>query len=389
MIKIYISTSTRAEYGLMKPLIKRLSDDKGIYVKLLVSGTHLSKKYGYSVEEINQDGYADIQELNILSDRNDPIGTSETMAKAIIVFSKFFSQDKPDYLMIDGDRYESLAVAIAAINNNVPIIHNGGGCTTEGAADEYYRHAITKMSLLHFTSTEIYRSRIVQMGEDPSRVFAVGSLGIENILNAPLFSKDQLAEQLSFDLNRTYAVLTYHPVTLEDCTYEWQANELLKAISRVADISYIITGANSDSGGDRINEMFRNYCQDSDHAVFVDSLGMLKYLSALKYSEFVIGNSSSGLIEAPSFRIPTINIGDRQKGRIKAESIIDCEPNAESIEQAIRRARSKKFKDKCTKVINPNGDGNTSVRIVNGIKKFHENHGKVIQKQFYDLPIHF
>lgn len=387
MIKIYVSTSTRAEYGLMKPLIRRMSKDEDVYVKLLVSGTHLSMNYGHTIDEIKEDGYADIHEIEILSEKNDANGISETMSNAILRFSEFFSMDKPDYLLIDGDRYESLAIVIAAVNNNIPIIHNGGGCTTEGATDEYYRHAITKMSMLHFTSTETYRRRIIQMGERPDRVFNVGSLGIENIKKIPLLKKNDLEKQLGVDLGVSFAVLTYHPVTLEQCSYEWQVAELLAAIEVDHTTTYVITGANADSGGERINELLRSYCSKSGKAFFFDSLGMLRYLSALKYCDFVIGNSSSGLIEAPSFHIPTVNIGDRQKGRLKADSIIDCKADRGSIIKAIHKALDKSFRKKCENVINPNGDGNTSKKILTEIKKYHNAHGYMIQKEFYDLPI--
>lgn len=389
MIKLYISTSTRAEYGLMKPLIKGLSKDKDFSIKLLVSGTHLSQEHGYTVDEIKEDNYADICEIDILSDKSGSISVSETMANAIVRFTDFFSKDKPDYLFIDGDRYESLAVAIAAINCNIPIIHNGGGCTTEGAVDEYYRHAITKMSMLHFTSTQVYRNRIIQMGEHPSRVFAVGSLGIENILHAKLLSREDLSEQINYNLDKSYAILTFHPVTLENCSYRQQIDELIGALDLTTDMDFIITGANADNGGDIINDILQQYCHKRKNAVFIKSLGMLRYLSALKYCEFVIGNSSSGLIEVPSFNIPTINIGNRQKGRIKAESIIDCNPDLHSILEAINLARSVEFKNMCKKVINPNGDGGTSRRIIKAIKEFHDKNGNVIQKAFYDINTMF
>ena len=385
MINISIFTSTRAEYGLMKPLIKRLSEDEEFNVKLLVSGTHLSPRYGYTIDEIIQDNYAGIEKVDILSEDNDSNAISETMANAIVKFSRLFSVEKPDYLFIDGDRYESLAVAIAAVNNNIPIIHNGGGCTTEGAADEYYRHAITKMSMLHFTSTYEYRNRIIQMGEAPERVYVVGSLGIENILHAPLLQKRELSKQLGVDLGRSYAVFTYHPVTLEKLSYEHQINEILNALSQKKEYLYIITGANSDTGGEILNDKLRMYCKHNYNAVYFESLGMLRYLSALKYCNFVIGNSSSGLIEAPSFKIPTINIGDRQKGRIKADSVIDCQPETNQVLEAIRIAESEEFRKICSEVINPNGDGDTSSKIIDKIKEYAHNYGDQVQKSFYEI----
>ncbi len=385
MISIYIITTTRAEYGLMRPLIKRMSEDKDISVKLLVSGTHLSDKYGHTIDEIIKDGYADIKEIDILSNRNDSNGISETMANALRRFSEYFFYNKPDYLLIDGDRYESLAIAIAGVNNGIPIIHNGGGCVTEGVLDEYYRHAITKMSNLHFTSTDVYRNRIVQMGENPNRVFSVGSLGIENILNTPLMTREELSKQIGFCIDSPYAVLTYHPTIQEDLSQEEQIEELLKSINRIHDIKFIITGANADAGGEKINNMLKAYCEINSHALFVESLGTIRYFTALKYCDFVIGNSSSGLIEAPSFGIPTVNIGDRQKGRIKAKSIIDCKIDSNSIQKAIYVARDSDFKNACKHVVNPNGDGKTSERMLKEIKNFHEAKGDKTKKNFYDI----
>ncbi len=384
MINIYILTTTRAEYGLMKPMIKRMRDDPEIKIKLLVSGTHLSEDYGYTVQEIMGDNYAEIIKEDILSKRGGVMGTSETMSNAIVKFTELFAKDRPDFLFIDGDRYEALAVAIAAVNSNIPIIHNGGGCTTEGAADEYYRHAITKLSYLHFTSTDEYRRRIIQMGESPERVFQVGSLGIENIMRAELLSKDVLETSLSFKLDKPYAVVTFHPVTLEHTTFEKQAKELLHACLQMEEMRFLITGANADTGGDVLNQLYRDFAgQNRERFLFTESLGMIRYLSALKYSKFVLGNSSSGLIEAPSFHIPTVNIGDRQRGRIQADSIINCRPKAEDIRKAMHLALDRQFQERCRHTVNPNGDGNTSEKIVAAVKSFCNKQGVDIKKSFY------
>ena len=385
MINIDIVTTTRAEYGLMRPLIKRMSEDAEINVKLLVTGTHLSEKFGYTISEIKKDNFCPTVELSILSESTGVNAVSETMANAIVEFTKYLSKNKPDFILVDGDRYETLGVCIAAVNTNVPIIHCGGGATTEGAADEYYRHAMTKMSFLHFPTTEVYRNRIIQMGEAPERVFTVGSMGIENILQTDFLSKEELGKQIEFPLTKPFAVVTFHPVTLENNTCENQLNALLAACDAHSEMQFIFTKANADNGGDEINRILDDYAKKTENALCVSSLGARRYLSALKYAEFVMGNSSSGLIEAPSMRLPTINIGDRQRGRIQAESIINCEPEKESILKAIEKALSPEFKEFCKTVKNPNGDGDTTRKIVQAIKEFYNNRDVDIKKSFYDI----
>ena len=321
MIRIDVLTTTRAEYGLMRPLLKRLMGDEEIEMRLLVTGTHLDERYGLTFREIEKDGFPIYRKIEILSNKDGAMFVSETMANALTRFTQYFLDDKPDFLVVDGDRYETMAVCTAAFNALVPIIHLSGGATTEGAADEFYRHAITKMAYLHFPTTEIYRKRVIQLGECPDRVFTAGSLGIENILTTKLLSKSELEEELCFPLNMPYALITFHPVSLENMTHREQIEEMLWACNEVKDMKYIITLANADAGGMEINHMLESYAAVNRDRVFcAASLGSLKYLSAMKYCEFVMGNSSSGLIETPSFRIPTINIGDRQKGRIKNPS---------------------------------------------------------------------
>lgn len=385
MIYIDIVTSTRAEYGLMRPLIKRLSDDVDINVKLLVTGTHLSQKFGYTIAEIEKDGFCLVEKIEILSEKSGVCGVSETMANAIARFTEYLSKNKPDFILVDGDRYETLGVCIAAVNTNIPIIHCGGGATTEGAADEYYRHAMTKLSFLHFPTTEVYRNRIIQMGEYPDRVFTVGSMGIENILQMDFLSKEELSMQIDFPLDKPFAVVTFHPVTLENNTCENQLNELLAACDEHGEMRFIFTKANADNGGEEINKILDDYAAKRKNALCVSSLGALRYLSALKYAEFVMGNSSSGLIEAPSMHLPTINIGDRQRGRIQAESIINCEPRKPEILKAIEKALSKEFKDFCKTVKNPNGDGDTARKMVSVIKRYCAENSIDIKKRFYDI----
>lgn len=386
MININILTTTRAEYGLMRPLIKRMMEDPEIDMHLVVTGTHLDEKYGMTYKEIEKDGFPIHKKIEILSAKSGIPAVSETMANALTKFTEYFLEENPDFLLVDGDRCETMAVCVAAFNTNVPIIHCAGGATTEGSADEFYRHAITKMAYLHFPTTDIYRKRIIQLGEDPERVFTVGSIGIENMLTTKLMSREELESNLQFKLDRPYALVTFHPVTLESQTSDCQIKELFKACDAKADMKFIFTMANADAGGKEINDLLLEYTSNRKDRIFcVKSLGSLRYLSAMKYCEFVLGNSSSGLIETPSFKIPTVNIGDRQRGRIKAKSVIDCAPVAEDIIRAINKAMSPEFRNECKSVINPNGDGNTTKKIVDHIKSYRKTHGVDLKKKFYDL----
>ncbi len=326
MVRICVVTATRAEYGLLRPVIKGMMNNPDFEVSLVVTGMHLSPEFGLTYREIENDGIPISKKIDILLSADSPSAISKSMGLALISFGEYFSENNFDMVLLLGDRYETLAVACAAVNARIPIAHMHGGEITEGAVDDAFRHAITKMSYLHFTSTEAYRKRVIQMGENPDRVFNVGSTGIENIENVDLLSRDELSQELGMNLSKDYAVVTFHPVTLENYTAEEQINELLEAIDEFSDMSFIITKANADQNGRIINSILEKYAEDHINARVYDSLGMRRYLSALKYASMVIGNSSSGIIEAPSFRIPTVNIGDRQKGRVRADSVIDCKP---------------------------------------------------------------
>lgn len=280
------------------------------------------------------------------------------MGLAIMGFADYFNDSKPDAVLLLGDRYEILAVACAAMNSRVPIFHLHGGETTEGAIDEAVRHSITKMSYLHFTSTEEYRKRVIQLGESPERVFCVGAVGVENVLKEPKLSKAVLEQSIGMSLDAPYGVVTFHPVTLEGDVTK-QCIELIKAIEKFPQYKFIITGANADNGGSIINSIWKEYVKGRNNVYFTLSLGLKRYLSALKYASFMLGNSSSGIIEGPSFGIPTINIGNRQKGRIQAGSIINIGPSTNDIENAIKLAMSKQFREKARKIVNPYGNGGT------------------------------
>lgn len=384
---ISILTATRAEYGLLKPIIYKLNNIEELDVRIVVTGAHLSPEFGLTYREIEQDGFRIDEKIEILLSSDTPSSISKSMGIAMISFADYFKSLNPDLLIVLGDRYETLAVAITAMNQRIPIAHLYGGETTEGAVDESIRHAITKLSYLHFTSTEDYRCRVIQLGEQPDRVFNVGAIGIENIFNEKLLNKDELEIAINFKLDRPYAIVTFHPVTLDEASTENQFQALLDVCENHKEINFIFTKANADSDGRIINQMIDLFVEKNDNAVAFFSLGMKRYISALKYCSLVIGNSSSGLIEAPSFGIPTINIGDRQKGRLQADSTINCKALKEDIEKAIGVALSNDFKIKASKVINPYGDGNTSEKIVNIITEFVLNDRIELKKQFFDLKV--
>lgn len=385
MIKICILTATRAEYGLLKPIIKSFYNSEDIDIRVVVTGAHLSPEFGHTYQEIVNDGIRIDKKIEILVSADTPSAISKSMGLAMIGFADYFSDSQPDLLVVLGDRYETLAIAIVAMNQRIPIAHLYGGEATEGLIDESIRHALTKMSYLHFTSTEEYRKRVIQLGESPNRVFNVGAIGIENIKNNEYMSKLELSKLINLTLDKPYAVVTFHPVTLEDQSAENQIVELLDAIAQHDEMIFIITKANSDANGRIINYKIEEFVKDKQNCVAVTSLGTKMYLSALKHSSMVIGNSSSGIIEVPSFKVPTINIGDRQKGRIQARSIINCDPSYVSIMDAIDKANSIKFRDNLNNVTNPYEKANISNNIVTTIMGFLMSNKIDIKKKFHDI----
>ncbi len=385
MKKIVILTATRAEYGLLKPLMVGMSADSFYDTRIVVSGMHLSPEFGMTVNEIETDGIHIDKRIEIILSSDTPVALSKSMGLAMISFAEYFEECRPDGLIVLGDRFETAAVCCAAMNARIPVFHLHGGEATEGLIDEAIRHSITKMSYLHFTSTEEYRRRVIQMGESPDRVFNVGAMGVENALNFDIMSVSELEESLGLSFEKPYAIGTFHPVTLENLTAGSQTEELLNALDQHKNINYIFTKANADTDGRIINKLLNEYAKANDHFHLVDSLGMRRYLSALKYARFVIGNSSSGLVEAPAFHIPTINIGDRQRGRITGETVINCDPYQAAIDEAIGKALSNDFRRSIISAKNPYGDGNTSGRIMKVIKEFFEGDKINIKKKFYDI----
>lgn len=385
MKKICVVTGTRAEYGLLMPLLNQIKQAEDLELQLLVTGMHLSPEFGLTYKLIEADGYTINDKVDILLSSDTPVGISKTMGLGMIGFAESFERLQPDMVVLLGDRYETFIAAAAAAVARIPISHLHGGETTEGAFDEAFRHAITKMSWLHFTSTEEYRKRVIQLGEDPNRVFNVGAIGIENIIKLPLMTKEELEANLNVQFNKRLLLVTFHPVTLENETSAGQFKELLRALDKVEDATIIFTKANSDTDGRIINQLIDDYTSlHREKTLAFTSMGQLRYLSAMKIASAVIGNSSSGVIEAPSFKVPTINIGDRQKGRIQAESVIDCEPKEEEISKAIQLSLSDELHIKLQMMENPYGDGEVSDKVLAEIRKALSNE-ITLKKIFYDL----
>lgn len=385
MKKVCVVTGTRAEYGLLKPLIEKINNDEDLELQLIATGMHLSPEFGMTYNNIIEDGYIVNEKIEILLSSDSSVGVAKSMGLATISFSEAFERLKPDMIVVLGDRFEIFAVCSAAVVAKIPIAHLHGGETTEGAFDEAFRHSITKMSYLHFTSTDEYKKRVIQLGENPERVFNVGAIGVENIIKMKLMSKEELEESIGFELGDSYSLVTFHPVTLEDSTSENQIKELLEALDTIEDMKFIITKANSDSDGRLINKVIDEFCiNNKDKYISFYSMGYQRYLSAMKYCDMVIGNSSSGIIEAPSFKKPTINIGDRQKGRTQAKSIINCRPIKDEIIDSIKFAKSNEFKEVLSSVINPYENGETSNKIMIEIKNI-LNKSIDIKKAFYNI----
>lgn len=384
MKKLAIITSTRAEYGLLYPVIKKFreKEDENFQVELIVTGTHLSEDYGMTVKEIEQNQIRIDKKIMVSINSENSISISTNMAEVLIKFTKLFYENEYHAIMILGDRYEMLSIAIAAMNTKTPIFHLCGGDTTEGAVDECIRHSITKMSYLHFVTNEISRKRVIQLGEDPARVFNVGSTSVDNILNLKLCTKEDALRSVGLNSCR-YALCTYHPVTLDTMSIEEQMMNFIEAIKSFPEIEFIVTKSNSDMGGSRINSILDVNGEKIKNMHVYTSLGVKRYLSLMKSCEFVLGNSSSGIIEAPILKVPTVNIGDRQKGRLQTESICNCEVDKESMKKAINQVTSMTFIEKCKKVISPYGSGNTSETIVTiCLKKLTDIN---LMKKFYDL----
>lgn len=385
MKKVGVITGTRAEYGLLKPLIAKLDKAEDLELQLIVTGMHLSPEFGLTYQEIEQDGFKIAERNEMLLSSDTPNGVTKSIGLAIIGFADIYTRVKPDIVIILGDRYEAFAAASAAMIHRIPIAHIHGGELTEGVIDDPIRHSITKMSSLHFTSTEQYRKRVIQLGEQPETVFNVGALGVENINDQKLLSKKDLEQCLDFVLDKPYLMVTFHPVTLENNTSDVQFRNLLRVLDTFTDYLIIFTKANADTDGRIINSLIDEYVKkNKKRAVAFVSLGMRRYLSALKYCEMVVGNSSSGILEAPSFHVPTVNIGDRQAGRIKGRSVIDCGWTIEEIADGIQRAQVLKREGSLWNDVNVYEGKETSETIVKVLRNYLMSYIST-KKEFYDI----
>ena len=365
MHKICAMTGTRADWGLLKRTLRLLDDNPDIELTIAVCGTHLLNEYGYTVQEIIGDGFTGYDKVEFPMCENGSIAMAESVSCAIKAFFAYFEETGPDVFMVLGDRYEAFAAASAAFMSGIPIVHISGGDITEGALDDTFRHCITKMSFLHFTGCEQSRQRVLRMGE--THVYNVGEPGVENALKNPLLNRQELADATGFSgFLKDYALVTFHPVTLEGGaeTALAQVRELMDAIEERDELNYVVTLANADAGGDLINEAWAKFNENHDNVFVISSLGATKYLSAMKYCKMVLGNSSSGIVEAPSFAVPTVNIGNRQKGRMMAKSVVCCDMLKEDIVKSMDKVREEDFCRFTADVKSPFGDGRTSELIV-------------------------
>ena len=382
--KICVVTGTRAEYGLLYWLLRGIEAADDFELQIIATGMHLSPEFGRTFLQIQKDGFIINNKVEMLLSSDSEIGITKSIGLGMIGFADAFANLQPHLLVVLGDRFEIFSAVSAATVARIPIAHLHGGETTEGVFDESFRHAITKMSHLHFTSTLEYRNRVIQLGEQPDRVWNVGSPGTENIQRLALLSRDALEESIGFSLGKRNLLITFHPVTLECSTAKKQFSNLMNTLDELEDTHLFFTKANSDTDGRIINEIIDDYVKAHlGKAIAHTSLGQVRYLSAMQYMDGVVGNSSSGLLEAPSFRIGTINIGDRQRGRIKAESVIDCDPSVEGIRAALERLFSRSFQEKIKNVVNPYGEGGVAEKIIEIIRGCVLN--GILKKKFYDI----
>lgn len=384
MRKVCVLTGTRAEYGLLRWVIQGVRDAPDLQLQLLVTGMHLSPEFGLTYREIEADGLRIDERVEILVSADTASSTAKSMGLGLIGFGDAFARLRPDILVLLGDRFEVLAAASAALVAGIPVAHLHGGETTEGAFDEAIRHAVTKMSHLHFVAAEEYRQRVIQLGEQPRHVHLVGGLGIDAIVRAPLMDRAALEASLGVELGTRHLLITFHPVTLEGDSSAAQMAELLAALALLTDTRLVFTLPNADTGSRELREMVGAFVASHPHAVAFASLGHQRYLSCLKLAAGVVGNSSSGLIEAPSLGVGTVNIGNRQRGRLKADSVIDCPPERGAILRAIRQLDEPSFRKRLSRTVNPYGEGGASEKIVQTLRDVALD--GIVKKSFHNLP---
>lgn len=382
--KICLATGTRAEYGLLYWLMREIQDDPDLTLQIIVTGMHLSPEFGSTYKIIEDDGFTISAKVEMLLSGDTPVSVAKSIGVGIIGFADALERLKPDILVVLGDRTEMLAIAQTALILRIPLAHIHGGETTEGAIDEAIRHSITKMSHLHFVAAKEYQKRVIQLGENPEKVFNFGAIGIDNIAKLKLLAREEFEESINFKLGDLNFLVTYHPVTLIENNSAQAFDELLIALDNFPSAKIIFTKPNSDPENNIITHKIDQYVnQNKNRAIAFNSLGQLRYLSAIKNSDLVIGNSSSGLIEVPFLKKPTINIGERQKGRLKATSVIDCAEKSEDITISINKVLSPEFQSSLKHIIFPYGQGDVSVKIKNVLKNIKLKN--IIIKSFYNL----
>jgi len=381
--KVCVVTGTRAEYGLLYWLMKGIQDNPDLELQIIVTGMHLSPEFGLTYKVIEEDGFVIDEKVEMLLSSDTPVGITKSIGLGVIGFADALDRLKPEILVLLGDRYEILAVAQAALIARIPIAHVAGGDTTEGAFDEAIRHSITKMSHLHFATNEASACRVRQLGENPEHVFNVGHPGLDHIKRLKLLGRRQLEESLDFKLRERNLLITFHPVTLDTQPAAEQFQELLEALDSIGpDVGLIFTKSNADTDGRVLIRMIDEYVARRSHAEAYTSLGQLRYLSTISHVDAVVGNSSSGLYEVPSFKKPTVNIGDRQKGRLQAASVINCRSVAGEIKRAILEA----FEKDCSTVVNPFGEGDSSAKILNELKQVPD-FSILLKKHFFEVGV--
>lgn len=381
--KICVVTGTRAEYGLLRWVMEGISEASELELQIIATGMHLSPEFGLTYQEIEKDGFCIDRKVEMLLSSDTPAGLAKSMGLGLIGFGDALQQLQPDLMLVLGDRFEIFSAVAASMVARIPVAHLHGGESTEGAFDEAIRHSITKMSHLHFVAADEYRKRVIQLGEHPNRVFLVGGLGIDNIKKLDLLGRSTLETALEFELGAKNLLITFHPVTLESETSAKQMAELLATLETLEDTHLIFTMPNADTYGRILFDMITQFVTSHSNARAYTSLGQLRYLSCVKHVDGVVGNSSSGLIEVPSFSKGTINIGDRQRGRLKAKSVIDCSPEQGSIAKALRKLYSKEFQQMLKTVKNPYGEGGSSKKVVDSLIRMPLE--DILKKRFFDL----
>ena len=383
--KICIITGTRAEFGLLRWLMQEVQNEPSLELQVIATGMHLSPEFGLTYLEVEQAGFEIDAKVEMLLSADTATAVTKSMGLGLIGFADAYSRLSPDLIVVLGDRFEILAAASAALIAGIPVAHLHGGETTEGAFDEAIRHSITKMSHLHFVAAEDYRRRVIQLGEHPDRVFLVGGLGIDAIKRVTLLDRADLETSLNFKLGPKNLLITFHPVTLDGASSQHQMSELLAALGELTDTNLIFTMPNADTGGRELAAMVDAFVTSHGNAQVYASLGQLRYLSCMRYVDGVIGNSSSGLTEAPSLGVGTINIGDRQKGRLSASSVINCQPSVDSIREALDKLFDPAFRSTLDQTINPYGNGGASKKIVDILSA--HSIKNLLKKSFYDIQI--